>query len=550
MFRYFQKHKLLETLLVIISGRNTSQAVHAAAYDLLKELLKLRHGVAFLAANSVTTSALIKTIQAVEDVADACGSEGYLTLELPLRLNILWNLDKLASSHEESEIFNVLHDLFCMTFSPLGKAQIANILAQEDSMEILLKHVDSFGQKSVVRSYIIDLAELAVRYSDDLGFLRQVGKTLLELAECDNATKLLEPLRLIRPVEGLADDVAVLSEILKKHAVNEFCGTYHWELITAIRLLRSLCLPSGVQHQDSLENDDAPYFELRFKHTLLQLYSLDGLANITTLLTKMLEYYEQPFMHSSSFVSSQGHNIVSFVESAIMLVRRMLTYLIEARGCEFKDLTHVSVLIDVYALMKAVPVAAESYGQAQNVCRHLVKTLLAYTDPLAQTEFYAKSLWTLMLSDVLKFILKAPYCFLPGFLLLSELLPLPLPLPCKTPLNDDEVNELKAARQLWSAHIHPLAGPLHDLLATLANASYPPLLQLMRRVGVQLADVAAPTALVVARAILDPLLATLSRTDGGWEMPVPVSAARLLHFLSFTITHPSVKVYIFFRPIL
>lgn len=515
--------------------------MQAASCQLLRELTKPRHGLLFFGASPATASAILRALQTVEDLNEP-SNEASLALELPFRLHAISSLDKLLVGTNEAEVFNILHDLFCATFTPAGKYQIASTLAQDDSMQILLRLLDNFENKSVVRSYVADLAELTVRYSDSVDFLRPSGRILLELSMSEISTKLTEVAAWIRPViDGLSDDVAGLCEILKKHTVLEHSGVFPGELITCVRALRTLCIPHNAALPEALDNTVA-YAELRFKNAALQLYSLDGLAFLTAILTKMLQYYEQPFVHSASLIGSQGSNLLSFIEPAVLLMRRMLTYLIEARGAEYKDVTHVATLVDVYALMKAVPVSAEAHTHAQSVCRHVVETLLAYTEPSAQAEAYPKSLWSLMLSDVFKFILKAPYCFLCGFELLSELLPLPLPLHSRTPLSEDEMMELRSARQLWGAHLHPLAGPLHDLFAALAGGSFPPLLQLMRRVAVQLADVAAPTALVIARAVLDPLLATLSRPDGGWEMPIPPHAARLLHFLACLVPHSAIKV--------
>ena len=40
----------------------------------------------------------------------------------------------------------------------------------------------------------------------------------------------------------------------------------------------------------------------------------------------------------------------------------------------------------------------------------------------------SNSLWTLMVQEVLRYIMTAPYTFISGVTLLSELLPLPLPI--------------------------------------------------------------------------------------------------------------------------
>ena len=64
-----------------------------------------------------------------------------------------------------------------------------------------------------------------------------------------------------------------------------------------------------------------------------------------------------------------------------------------------------------------------------------METLLALTQEelhTAQTDdALNKSLWTLMLKEVLRYSIKSPYTYMSGLLVLSELLPLPFPLHTK-----------------------------------------------------------------------------------------------------------------------
>ena len=53
-------------------------------------------------------------------------------------------------------------------------------------------------------------------------------------------------------------------------------------------------------------------------------------------------------------------------------------------------------------------------------------------------------------------MLNSPYTFLGGLLLISELLPLPLPLQSREPLCEEEQMTAVNQRKLWSAHLHPL----------------------------------------------------------------------------------------------
>ena len=114
-----------------------------------------------------------------------------------------------------------------------------------------------------------------------------------------------------------------------------------------------------------------------------------------------------------------------------------------------------------------------------------------------------KSLWTMMLKELLKYVLTAPYTFLSGLIFTSELLPLPLPIQTKAPLTDEEIQTALNQRKLWSVHLHPLAGEIREILQHLSASACQPLQQLLRRVCWQLADLAVPSALMVVRCLLD-----------------------------------------------
>lgn len=72
----------------------------------------------------------------------------------------------------------------------------------------------------------------------------------------------------------------------------------------------------------------------------------------------------------------------------------------------------------------------------------------------------------------------------------------------RLPLPETEITRIVNSRKLWSAHLHCLSTLIHEVINTLSSSSYSPLLQLLRSVCVQLADLAAPTALTVRYSIL------------------------------------------------
>lgn len=148
----------------------------------------------------------------------------------------------------------------------------------------------------------------------------------------------------------------------------------------------------------------------------------------------------------------------------------------------------------------------------------ILDTLLAYTQPLptqAETdEALSESLWTKTLKELIKYTTKAPYTYLSGLLILSEMLPLPLPIQTRESLTEEEVSATVNNRKLWSIHLHCLSQQVQEMIQILATSTCQPLQLVLRRVCWQLSDLSAASAIMVARCILDMVVmsfATLRR---------------------------------------
>ena len=92
---------------------------------------------------------------------------------------------------------------------------------------------------------------------------------------------------------------------------------------------------------------------------------------------------------------------------------------------------------------------------------------------------------------------------MPGLCLLSELLPLPLPLTTGRPLSPGEKDRCVAVRKLWAANLAPLGEPIYQLLHHLSPAAVPSLTHALRRACISLADLAPQMAELVLRPLLD-----------------------------------------------
>lgn len=613
LYCFFRCHRLLEVCLVLLSCPLTAgySAIIVPVQEILAALLDSQGGMQFLASNVDITSTILRVLlqqappvspgppeEVLDEGAVSAPPAQQLGLYMAYRLQALQYVDALCDlgasdpflDPDQTDVLDNLNGLYCLGFSPVGKLSLVHVLSRGNNIRVLLRFFsedscqeqtqtqalkydgDPKIKKSPGKCYSADLIMMTVKYSDYVPFLQKFGKEILEAALRDEqqspSCRLFEIVSWLKPVENplsfAYDDISMLSDIIKRNIEN--ATSLSGELITAVRILKFLGIPLRDKDLATVNEavDAEEYIELKYKYVILQLFSQEGVINLTAILQKLCEYYEQPMLHSTSFVGYQGAMLVSFILPAIQLVRRMLTYVIHCRNTEFKDLSAVPVLLQTYSLMHAFPATALSYIDSQRVCREIVETLLAYTQPVSstpssETEALNKSLWTMMMSEVVKYVTTGPHTFVPGLLVLSELLPLPLPIQTRTPLPENEILRAVNGRKLWSAHLHSLGSGLQELIATMSGSSFQPLLQLLRRVCVQLADLAAPTALIVSRGILDTVLASFQHTHPSSPQPVPSNnslstpivtpespcsghTARLLNFLACLVTHASVKL--------
>lgn len=123
--------------------------------------------------------------------------------------------------------------------------------------------------------------------------------------------------------------------------------------------------------------------------------------------------------------------------------------------------------------------------------------------------------------------------------LLAELLPLPLPVLAARELTAARAADLRAERQLWAAHLRPLRHDVADLVRRASAAAHRPVARALRRVCVQLADLAPDAAATVMRAAV---VAAGKEPCGG------AGAARALDLLACLAEHAPLKLALLRSP--
>ncbi|XP_052231908.1 protein virilizer homolog isoform X2 [Dreissena polymorpha] len=557
--------RLLESLCVVTSSPAMScvPTVFGAARSLLLRMIGSQHGLAYLASRSEVTNKIVQALMQItdsEEISDENVAQ-QLGIELIYHLQTLHLVDRLRAYHrlpeknltEDQMPVGILHMLFTMTFTPIGHSAVVQTLAYEDNVTCLLPFVKMSGKdlrRSVCAGYTSELLNIVVHYSDSVEFLKKHGEELLAFGEqgefSNKLSRLKEwllPLKAIRQFshEGLS---AIVEQLM---AYKDDILKLPRGLITVLRVLRHLCIaPTEDFPEDRPE-------EMKYKCVLVDLYSADCLPVFVTILQKLSELMLRPWQKGLPKSSETFSLYIYIIKPCMEIVKAITQYLIMARGTEFRDLTALPTLFELHTVLCSVPTSSVFSLEINTIQRDIIDTIAAYTQPLSQPnadkDKISESLWTLAVRDLLKFTMKSPYTYLSGLQILSELLPLPLPLQTKEPLTQSEEQLAINTRKLWSAHLLPLHTALHGIIRSLAITACQPLQQILRKICLQMSDLAAPTATMITQCALDLLLEHIEAVETrAREAPdsdelklAMATRGRFLNLLSNLISQPAIK---------
>lgn len=476
-------------------------------------------------------------------------------------------MDAIQNLTDEFDIVDHLTALYNLTTSPIARPHVLDVICMNDNLSVISDLIEvekqkvltmesSSKYKSPTLSYSVDVLDVLLRHGTNMKCLQENGKQLLgivksyDIFESNVSAMLQELLIYLKPLDQPKtvfsyDDATLLCDLMKKSF--EFFTTFPGDLITCLRIARYMAIPNCPHETDGSEqvedqevNARKDYKELKHKLFLVQFYSSEGYSILVTILEKIATHFQQPKMHSSNLVGNQGVLVLQVILPTVQILRRVLMVVIEARNTDFKDVTAVVPLLNVYNLLHNIPATAIAYQDAQRAQVEIVKTLLCYTQPSppegVDNESVMKSLWSQVVGEVIKFSMICPSTFIPGLMVLSEMLPLPLPIPTVAAPTERELQRVLTERQLWSAYLHPQTNAIVELIQTLSPTSYPPLIMLLVRVCLQMADLGPNMSVVVARTILE-LFMSHSVVSG----MATSHHLRLMNYLGTLVGHASIK---------
>ncbi|CRK91162.1 CLUMA_CG004847, isoform A, partial [Clunio marinus] len=552
----YKQHKFMKIMTMLWEVKHClTQKLLLLMVEYLRIMAKSGREICFIANDIQIANSLIKML--IEVPSDACD----IAIEIAYKIEAKFYLDltsKLTTNNDDDiKLSECLYSLYDLCVGP-GRRFVLDFIAMDENIVVLFNLIEKekkislmhgspgFKHKSPVLSSCIDIIDYVVRHVDNLDYLKKFDSVLLNLVkhhdsfEPSVAAMLQEMAVFLKPLEIEKvfeyGDIAPFLDVIKRSL--EFLTTFPGDLIMTLRILKYLII----------EQEKNEYKELKYDYYAIQLYHADGVMTFLSILEKLTTHLDQPMIHSYLLGSNQGNLIMQVIYPTVQILRKMMVQVIRSRNINFRDVTAIETLLKTYTLVQSVHSRFSIFREAKEVQNEIIKILLTYTQSLTPdgmtTTNIHKSLWTQMIGEVVKYSLNGPFHFIPGLMMLSELLPLPLPVPMHgNELNKREIQRLITERQLWSAHLHPLSHLLTEMIQTFCTSSSVELFNILLRVCVQLSDLAPNMTLLVAKSVVDMILGEPLAVNKEKESTIGLS--RLFKFLASLTRHACIKISIF-----
>ncbi|XP_068093768.1 protein virilizer homolog [Hyperolius riggenbachi] len=571
IYRFLHSQQFLEsaTLLLSLPGTSVYSGVVQTVREILRFLAQSQKGLLFLLFENEATSLIARAMCQVpdQDQEDNLQSEGntddpcalwllHATQALQYISELFHHFQHCDGTEEadQANLLGILHNLYLISFNPIGRTAVAHVFSLDKNLQCLITLMefcskealgDTKSKKSVAYNYACLLVLLVVQTSSDVQMLESHSASLLKLCKADeNNAKLQELAKWLEPLKSIRFEINCIPSLIDyiKLNVDNLMAPEGVGLLTALRILCHVaCPPTPVQGQQK---------DLKWNLAVIQLFSAEGMDTFIKILQKMNSILIQPWrLHVNLGTTLYRVITISVARCTLSLLKTMLTELLRGGSFEFKDMRVPSTLVTLHMLLCSIPLSGRLDGEEQKIQNDIVDILLTFTQGVNEQmtiseETLANNTWSLMLKEVLSSVLKIPEGFFSGLIILSELLPFPLPMQTTQALEAQDIAVALNTRKLWSMHLHGHSKLLQDIVKSFAGTTCQPLLHMIRRLCIQLCDLASPTALLIMRAVLDLIVDDLQGGPEEKEKHYTGQTGRLLALLDSLAAHRCCKVAI------
>uniref|UniRef100_H2YDV3 Virilizer N-terminal domain-containing protein n=1 Tax=Ciona savignyi TaxID=51511 RepID=H2YDV3_CIOSA len=575
-FRMAEGTNLLASIQALVSLPIVSG--HKALFDscgrFLESLISSHPGLLYLASNSDSTLHIIQHLMKsslqleVEDMNSPCN----LGARLAFHLQTIQSLDLVSTLLEsdadeediEEELAHAFKTLYSITYLPIGRQCVSRVLSKDDNLKSIItcltypnkiaeeeetqeKKPAVFHHRTAVNCYAGSLLLSLLQGSEDMAYIyrHQSDLTITCLSKrqlishAEDIQNWLTPLQ--EQLTGDVTDIEKLVSFIKLRT-----SLLEWitfpesgpELCMTLRLLCYICLIDT----DKDLKDDA---ESRVR--VLSLFASDALNVLLSFmdqLQKCLQFACHGHRAMASGMTLTSHQMItSMTCRSYSLLQRMLSHLVGADidskivNGERITLTVISLYSDLHLLLYP-----SDPNLLDTITEQAISIISIFFSPSSCSEkFLSTEMQYKVLKQVTTFAESQCDNFLPTLTLLSQLLPLPLPIivPEDPPQQAQAI--VVATCRLWSSTIPSHVDDIMALLLPLSSSTCRPLVELTIIIVQQLADLSSTLANLLVKKYIEEMIPLSVSANGEKEMLLSPEQITVIQTFAEIISLPAAK---------
>lgn len=535
--RLLASRRFLESISVLVSSVLFCDPVlYVAIRDILFLLLNSSKGLLYLSSEPSTCNGLIRvllqsseseidvlempTLKQVSSATDATENctPHQLGLLLVYHLQSLQAVDQLLETAQEdlevakmdsTDHISMLHTIYAMTFTPIGRDAVSSTFSQGDNLKCLLpfltgdENFEAKMKKSVSSRYATVLLSQILLHADNVGYLKKFGSKLLTVPKKENDKTQDDIHTLLLPLEKITKlDIHAISSLLDfmKAELDEFkLGSGNLRsILTTLRLLKHLTKRPG--------NKEEQQKDLQWRLAVIQMFSANAIEVFITLFIKLGENLALLWKQNEPFTNSQCFILVNITMTLLELTDTLLSHSLTT-SFGFKDVRLIQQLFVLHKVLCSKPPAgilSSVLANIQDGIIELLRKFMKFTSNAPESEEAVKSsTWYIVFKELSTFTVLKPENFITGLVLMSELLPTPLPIYSSQEFSGDQVSKIVSQRLFAMATFSCLGSEIKLMLKTVIGSYCSVMQYYLRRVTSQLVDLGSSVAGFIIRTLCE-----------------------------------------------
>ncbi|XP_039260593.2 protein virilizer homolog [Styela clava] len=558
MFRMMEYYQILPAVQALLCTPVISsiQDVYEATYTFLDILMMRQDGLLFLASNfncvyCIARHLLCSTPNLSTTEIESVGTASHLGAKLAIHLQCIQCVDQLGTFPEiefdetiAEEAAEILKMLYSLTYETFGKYWVAKILSMDDHILTLLACIQKVNKeetpakdeedskdvgedkkreenlekprkkpqrKMAANGYAMNILLITLKMSQNVSHLLLHHEVILSTIKAATLSHSLEevqewlrPLNTLKsPQNAIAGCMEFLKTTFEKLEWNTLM-TSGPGLCTALRIL---CNTSDVKHplafRMSSMDEKIPMSMYR---TSIQIFSGGGLSVLVDGIEKLNKCFTYPCysQHSlTTILSSSFHNLVTVLsENLLLLVNHLLKVLLSTPEGKFKPDRLTKLLVHHYAGMYTV--LRQSCIEKLDIITELIVSILTLllktSDNNTSDDGNQKSK---ILTEIISSMQEHCQSMVPGMILLSHLLPLPLPIVISNELDGEAIKSVKKCRVAWDESLQSVMDELSNVVSVACHSTCLPWLEILIPLIQQISDLSPTLSQAVINVVLD-----------------------------------------------